>query len=125
MSSADPLEAAVEDSVRARLEAMAVVAVAAVVGRTDVLAIRKERIRTRQNASDGPDLEFHAPATLWRKLRAGSDADAPVRIRTMSEFGVEREREYATAAALGRAVVSALDEAGARSEISDACTNRV
>ena len=119
--SVEDIETAVVTSVITRLQDLMWRAIASVCPEyVTVLNIRKESVRKRQNASTCADLECHAPATMWRKLCASSGSEDRVSITTVSEYGVTREREYADAATLGRAVVEALDELGARADVADA-----
>ena len=64
-----------------------------------VWAIPKDAVQPSATAGGGGDLECRAPSTVWRKLLAAARG-APVRITTVSEFGVRREAEYASAADL-------------------------
>ena len=119
--SVEDIETAVVTSVIARLQDLMWRAIASVCPEyVTVLNIRKESVRKRQNASTCADLECHAPATMWRKLCASSGSEDRVSITTVSEYGVTREREYADAATLGRAVVEVIDELGARADVADA-----
>ena len=84
----------------------------------DVWRLPKERVRPTATPATGPDLVCHAPATVWRRAHAArvtatadsAAAPPPMRIATTSEYGVLREREYASADELGRAVLGELDE---------------
>ena len=77
-------EAAFEASAIARLQAMAALALQAVCPEhgAAISALTKEAVKRRQARSNGPDLQCHAPATLWCRLRAGLRPGEPVRIRT-------------------------------------------
>ena len=74
-----------------------------------VWAIPKDAVQPSATAGGGADLECRAPSTVWRKLLAAARG-APVRITTVSEFGVRREAEYASAADLARALVASLPD---------------
>ena len=74
-----------------------------------VWAIPKDAVQPSATAGGGGDLECRAPSTVWRKLLAAARG-APVRITTVSEFGVRREAEYASAADLARALVASLPD---------------
>ena len=74
-----------------------------------VWAIPKDAVQPSATAGGGGDLECRAPSTVWRKLLAAARG-APVRITTVSEFGVRRVAEYASAADLARALVASLPD---------------
>ena len=74
-----------------------------------VWAIPKDAVQPSATAGGSGDLECRAPSTVWRKLLAAARG-APVRITTVSEFGVRREAEYASAADLARALVASLPD---------------
>lgn len=73
-----------------------------------VWRLPKERVRAALRRASGPDLQCHAPATLWRKLAAAAGPSSAVRVNTTSEYGLEREVEYASASELATAIVDAL-----------------
>ena len=63
------VEVAIEARAIAHLQELMGAAITAVCpGHESILHTRKESVRKRQNSATSPDLECHAPATLWRKL---------------------------------------------------------
>ena len=70
----------------------------------------KEAVRPTAAPGGGADLQCRAPGTVWRRLSARARGGA-VRVATVSEYGVRREAEYASAADLARAIVAQLAEA--------------
>ena len=74
-----------------------------------VWAIPKDAVQPSATPGGGGDLECRAPSTVWRKLLAAARG-VPVRVTTVSEFGLRREAEYASATDLARALVAQLPE---------------
>ena len=74
-----------------------------------VWGIPKDAVQPSATAGGGGDLECRAPSTVWRKLLAAARG-APVRVTTVSEFGLRREAEYGGAADLARALVAQLPD---------------
>ena len=74
-----------------------------------VWGIPKDAVQPSATAGGGGDLECRAPSTVWRKLLAAARG-APVRITTVSEFGLRREAQYGSAADLARALVAQLPD---------------
>lgn len=87
-----------------------------------LLRERKECVRPSDGAASGADLVCHAPCTLWRVLRAeqrrGGACSDTVRVSTVSEYGVSRDRVYSSAAEVGEALVAALPDE-ARAKVAD------
>lgn len=82
-------------------------------------------VRTSDAVASGGDLICRAPTTLWNQLLAdqckcGSDSPVgcTVCLRTISEYGLTRDRVYESPQALGEALVAQLPES-ARQSIAD------
>ena len=112
------------DAVAAQLVALQSLLVAAsesvCPGHADLFARPKEAVRATTTSEIGPDLQCHAPATIWRRLRAQAPAAAPVLITTTSEFGTRSERAYGSAAELSAAILAALPPEEASRRLADA-----
>ena len=111
------------DAIAAQLVALQALLVAAAEtvcpGHADLFARPKEAVRATTTSETGPDLQCHAPATIWRRLRARAPAAAPVLLTTTSEFGTRSER-VRQRGGLSAAILAALPpEAGHR--LADAC----
>ncbi len=103
---ADAMEHALAGESAARLQALLCEAARRVCPEhAKVFELPKERVRPLQACGAGPDFACRAPATVWRRLRSGLAPDDPVRVRTVSEFGLERHAEYRTASELAAAVL--------------------
>jgi ankyrin repeat protein len=72
----------------------------------------KEHLKLAAAREHGPDLNCHAPCTVWRCLQhsSGSIADcaAGIRIETVSEYGLKRAETFSSAADLTRAILNEL-----------------
>ena len=112
------------DAVAAQLSALQSLLVAAsesvCPGHADVFARPKEAVRATTTSETGPDLQCHAPATIWRRLRARAPAAEPVLLTTTSEFGTRSERAYGSAAELSAAILAALPPEEASRRLADA-----
>jgi hypothetical protein len=79
-----------------------------------------EGVRPSDAPAKGPDLICRAPSTLFALLRAEQARDdGGVRIVTISEYGVRRERSYGSARELAEAVLAHLPEEGGRRLLGD------
>ena len=112
------------DAIAAQLSALQALLVAAAEsvcpGHADLFARPKEAVRATTTSETGPDLQCHAPATIWRRLRARAPAAEPVLITTTSEFGTRSERAYGSAAELSAAILAALPPEEASRRLADA-----
>ncbi|KAL1520137.1 hypothetical protein AB1Y20_023609 [Prymnesium parvum] len=104
MLAAEETEALVELEMIRLLHAALLSASASLVGASHahVWRLPKESLRRTRQPDVGADLSCHAPATVWKRLPRQPDGTA--RVRTLSEFGVAREAEFADARALGLAI---------------------
>ena len=75
-----------------------------------IMHVPKHAVRPRESPDTAADLSCRAPRAAWLRLRAGADAGAAVRVRTVSEYGLDRTTEYHSAHDLGRAFVAALSQ---------------
>ena len=112
------------DAEASQLEALQILLVAAAEsvcpGHADLFARPKEAVRATTTSETGPDLQCHAPATIWRRLRARAPAAEPVLLTTTSEFGTRSERAYGSAAELSAAILAALPPEEASRRLADA-----
>ena len=75
-----------------------------------IFRLPKEKVRSCRTSSVGSDLQCHAPATTWCRLRVGLPADHAAVVDTVSAWGLSRRAVFHTAADVGRAIVAALDD---------------
>ena len=88
----------------------------------------KEAVRPCKSSATSADLQCHAPATAWcrlaKKPRVGDADGAPIRVVTVSEFGLTKEAEYCTPKDLAAAIIGALSDA-ARDMCADMRVNEI
>ena len=76
----------------------------------EVWRVPKEAVRLAKTPHSGPDLTCHAPATIWKRLRVRLPVDGIVSVRTVSEYGLHRERVFTSAAHLADEIIAAAME---------------
>ena len=105
-------ERAVADATRERLQLLLQSAASAVLPPPlpGIWLLPKEAVKPSQTSSTSADLQCHAPATAWKRLRVGRAAEEPVFVTTVSEYGLTKEATYHTAQELGQGIITALGE---------------
>ena len=105
-------ERALEAAVRERIHRAVLDAASSVLppSLAAIWSVPKEAVRRCPTAATAQDLQCHATATAWRRLRVGRPSDEPVIVTTVSEYGLERVAAYSTARELANAVVAAMGE---------------